>query len=211
LKPPAPDDPSKRSAVEHLAPNEVEHREADPERACVARAQRGDRQAFRELVDRHRDRAYGLALRVLRSEADAEEVAQDAFVRAWMALPTFRGESRFGTWLYAIVMRRALDRAAALKRRRGREVGLDATVEPAVDPAGAASAERARLALRMERLLDRLSEAQRAVVTLFYYEGRSVEQVATTLAMPVGTVKTHLSRARAALRQAWLRDERREA
>ncbi len=176
----------------------------------MARARQGDREAFRELVDRHRDRAYGLALRVLRSELDAEEVAQDAFVRAWLALPTFRGESAFGTWLHAIVMRCALDRAATLKRRRMRDADLDAAAERAADTGGAAAAERVRLALRMERLMDRLSDPQRAVVTLFYYEGRSVEQVALALAMPEGTVKTHLSRARETLREAWLRVERRE-
>ena len=193
--------------MEHSAPIEAQPGEVDAERACVARARQGDVQAFRELVDRHRDRAYGLALRVLRSEPDAEEVAQDAFVRAWLALPTFRGQAKFGTWLYAIVMRRALDRAATLKARRGREADLDAAADRAAD---SGAGERTRVGLRMERTMGRLSETQRAVVTLFYYEGRSVEQVAATLGVPQGTVKTHLSRARASLREAWLRDERRE-
>lgn len=178
----------------------------DPDLALVARARQGEAQAFRALVERHRDRAYGLALRVLRSERDAEEVAQDAFVRAWRALPGFRGESKFGTWLHMIVMRRALDRVASLQGRRKREVGLEEAGEPA-SPADAGQAgERALLAMRLERMLDRLSEAQRAVVTLFYYEERSVEEVSSALGMPTGTVKTHLSRARATLREAWLRE-----
>jgi RNA polymerase sigma-70 factor (ECF subfamily) len=193
--------------VEHSAANEPVPA-ADPDDPLVARARDGDREAFRALVDRHRDRAYGLALRTLRSEPDAEEVAQDAFVRAWRALPGFRGDARFGTWLYAIVMRCAIDRAQTLRRRRSREQELEAAGEPA-DP-GERPDERAALARRMERMLDELSVAQRAVVTLFYYEERSVDEVARTLAMPTGTVKTHLSRARATLRERWLRETRNE-
>ncbi len=174
------------------------------ERDLVARARARDANAFRELVECHRHRALGLAMRVVRSAADAEDVAQEAFVRAWFALPDFRGEAKFSTWLYAIVMRRALDRAESLKRRRGREAELDAAHE--VADARPADDERARLALRMDRALGALSDAQRAVVTLFYYESRSVGEVAMALGMPEGTVKTHLSRARAALREAWQRD-----
>src|SRR5262245_33584698 len=170
-------------------------------RARYARG--GDSEAFRELVDLHRDRAYRLALRIVRSPADAEEVAQDAFVRAWLALPSYRGESRFSTWLYRIVARRALDRAAVLRTRRGREAPLDAVAERGT---GGDAGERARRALRMERAMESLSAPQRAVVTLFYFEEHSVDDVARTLGMPTGTVKTHLSRARTALRAAWQRE-----
>src|SRR5438093_275851 len=72
------------------------------ERDLVDRARARDTHAFRLLVERHRDRAYSLALRMLRSPVDAEEVTQDAFVRAWAALPRFRGEASFGTWLHRI-------------------------------------------------------------------------------------------------------------
>ena len=174
----------------------------------VARAQARDSGAFRLLVEGHRDRAYGLALRIVRSPADAEEVAQDAFVRAWLALPRFRGEARFSTWLHRIVARLAFDRAAMLRRRRARET--DAEAEEGAPARGAIwGSDEARLReRRMESLIAELSEAQRAAVALYYYEGRSVEHVALALGMPTGTVKTHLSRARSALRQAWLRVER---
>lgn len=184
--------------------NAAQDAAAAEERALVARAQARDEEAFRMLVERHQHHAYGLALRIVRAPDDAEEVAQDAFVRAWRALPSFRGEARFSTWLYRIVARQALDRAAMLRRRRTREQELAAAEElpaaPAADPAQA---------MRFEALLGQLSEAQRAVVTMFYYEDRSVEAVAEALGMPTGTVKTHLSRARAALRAAWLADEER--
>ncbi len=171
------------------------------EGTLVARARAGDAGAFRELVERYRDRTHALALRILRSPADAEEVAQDAFVRAWLALPRFRGEARFSTWLYRIAVRRAFDRAQTLRLRRAREADLAAAGEPA---AAGAPAGHAALVRRIEDLVANLPPAQRAAVTLYYLLDRSVEQVAETLEMPENTDKTHLSRARAALRAAWL-------
>ncbi len=162
-------------------------------------------------METYRDRAYGLALRIVRSEEDAEEAAQDAFVRVWRALPQFRGESKFSTWLYRVVVRCAYDASARLRARREREEPLDdgrGSVEgsgPAAagpDP-GARARER-----RVARLLEQLTEVQRAAVTLYYYEDQSVEEVARALDLPEGTVKTHLHRARAAMRQAWRREGR---
>jgi RNA polymerase sigma-70 factor (ECF subfamily) len=177
---------------------------SDPDYEEVARARRGDEVAFRLLVDRHRDRAYAVARRVLRSAEDAEEVAQDSFVRAWQALPEFRGESRFATWLHRIVVRRALDRAESLKRRRDREQSIEVAAEPATPGLDLDAARRAR---RLEQLSEGLSPIQRAAVALFYYEDQSVERVADVLGIPENTVKTHLSRARTALRTAWEREE----
>ena len=171
----------------------------------MARARAGDAEAFRTLVERHRDRAYGLALRIVRVPVEAEEVAQDAFVRVWRALPAFRGESSFGTWLHRIVARRAIDRAAVLRGRRAREAELDAAGEPAAGPVR--DLDAALRARRLEQLMGRLSEVQRAAVTLYYWEDRSVEDVAGLLGLPENTVKTHLSRARALLRAAWLEAE----
>lgn len=179
---------------------------AEEEQACIQAARAGDTQAFRRLVERYGDRAYGLAFRMLGSASEAEEVAQDAFVRAWRALPGFRGDARFSTWLYRIVARRALDRSAVLKTRRAREISLEDAerAEPSAGAEGMASVDRARL----DRLLRSLSEVQRAVVTLYYYEDRSVDEVARTLGIPGGTVKTHLHRARGLLRAGWLKEER---
>jgi len=180
---------------------------AEAERHEVERARAGDPIAFRTLVKRYQDRAYGLALRIVRSPAEAEEVAQDAFVRVWKALAGFRGEAAFSTWLYRIVARRALDRAEQLRTRRGREAELESAGEPAVDPEPRADAESVLRARRLEHLMARLTDVQRAVVTLYYYRDQSVEEVARLLAMPENTVKTHLSRARSALREAWVNEE----
>ena len=191
-----PSNPSMKDSLSAAA--ESSGPQAD-ERILVDRCRRGDTEAFRVLVDRYRDRAYGLALRLLRSASDAEEVAQDAFVRAWRALPDFRGDAAFASWLYRIVWRRAIDRAAVLRHRRAREADL--AVAEHVPSGDAADRGLEADAERWSRLLDGLSEPQRAVVTLFYYHDQSVHEIGATLEMPEGTVKTHLSRARAALRR----------
>jgi RNA polymerase sigma-70 factor (ECF subfamily) len=175
------------------------------EAALLARARAGDTRAFGVLVERHQDRAYAVALRITRSPVEAAEAAQEGMVRAWRALPGFRGEAAFGTWLHRVVARRALDRAEALRARRGREVEEEAAhAEPADPPP-----ERdLLLAERLERMLGNLSPAQRAAVTLYYLEGQGIDAVAAALDMPPNTVKTHLHRARASLREAWGRQER---
>ena len=179
--------------------------ESPEERGLIIEAQAGDQRAFRMLVERHRDRAYGLALRIVHSPADAEEVAQDAFVRAWLALPRFRGEASFATWLYRIVARRAIDRAAVLRRRGQREVNAEGAEEGILEDSKTDSSAAQALTRPIERLVAVLPESQRTVITLFYYEEHSVAQVAAILGMPEGTVKTHLSRARAALRAGLLK------
>ena len=192
-----PDDPPRPSdgAMEDSAPDED---------TLVRRAQAGDQAAFRGLVARHRDRAYALALRLTGSAADAEEVAQDAFVRAWRALPAFRREAKFGTWLHRIVARLGLDRRVQLVARGKREAPEGDAPEPAAPEAG--DDNERMLAL----LLAELPERARAAVVLYYYEDRSVNEVARILGVPEGTVKTLLSRARTSLREAWSRLETRQ-
>ena len=182
-------------AFQFITPND--ERKAD-ERRLIASAQAGDASAFRVLVERHQSRAYALALRITRSAADAEEVAQDAFVKVWDALSGFRGDSSFSTWLHRIVARRAIDRAEVLQRRRRREAPEDAMGEPAAHAAG----DHLEAEQLQQLMAVRLSKAQNLVVTLFYFEGHSVEQVGAVLGMNENTVKTHLSRARAVLREA---------
>src|SRR5258705_10895762 len=95
--------PSRRTSRSRLQPRNRRREE----RALVARAQAGGEEAFRALVEEHRDRAYGLALRIVRSPADAEEVAQDAFVRAWLGLARFRGQAALLDWPHRLVTRTA--------------------------------------------------------------------------------------------------------
>jgi RNA polymerase sigma-70 factor (ECF subfamily) len=202
MKPVDPIDPSK-PRVE--LPRGTSGPPAD-EPALIERCRGGDTSAYRILVERYRDRVYRLAVRILRSEPDAEEVAQDAFVRAWLALAEFRGEAAFSTWIYRIATRRALDRAAILKGRRARETTLEDAKEPSVEEVAPDRDSR-----RIAELVDALPEVPRSVISLFYFGEYSVAEVGRILGMPEGTVKTHLARARAVLRQEWLRRERLEA
>ena len=183
--------------------------DSDPDRALVERARGGEAEAFRTLVERHQDRAFGLAWRLTGVRADAEEVAQDALVRAWRALPEFRGEAAFGTWLYRIVTHVALDRRVAVARRRAREVSVEDAVLAATAPKPVD--EEDRLAARTRAtVLAGLSEAQRTAVTLHYLADLPVLEVARAMGVPENTVKTHLSRARASMREAFLREGSRQ-
>ena len=194
------------AASRPATPVKADDREWTEERALVERARARDEGAFRMLVDLHRDHAFGLALRITRSATDAEDVAQESFVRAWSALPGFRGESRFGTWLHSIVARRALDRAETLRRHRDREVDLELAPEAQAPGAEETQSRDPLLARRLERLMGTLAPQQRAVVSLFYGQDHSVEDIGAALAMNENTVKTHLARARTLLREAWLRE-----
>ena len=175
---------------------------APDDEALVRRAHAGEEAAFRDLVARHKDRAYALALRLTGSAPDAEEVAQDAFIRAWRALPSFRFEAAFGTWLYRIVARLALDRRERLKTRsryEAQEGDAPDVAAPTRDEGG-----------QLEWLLDTLTERARAAVVLYYYEDRSVAEVAHVLGAPENTVKTLLSRARDTMKEAWTRAQARQ-
>ena len=183
----------------------------ETEATLLDRCKSGDTRAFQSLVETHQDRAYALALRIVRVESDAEEIAQDAFVKAWLAIREFRGDSSFATWLHRIVLRRALDRADALRARGRREERL----EPEPDTSGAPIAVTLPEAespdtRRLTRLMDSLTPIQRATLALHYYEDRSVTEIAAMLDLPEGTVKTHMSRGRAALREAWAMTDRTE-
>jgi RNA polymerase sigma-70 factor (ECF subfamily) len=170
----------------------------------------GDESAYGALVSRYRDYVYTIAVRIVGSESDAEDVAQETFVRAYRALPRFRGYSKFSSWLYRIATNRALTH---LKRRRRRAAAVDLQSGPHVE-AEASRTESDRRDGPEEIVLDQefrrrvraavmtLPEQYRVVVTLFYLEERSYTEVAETLGIPMGTLKTHLHRARALLREA---------
>jgi RNA polymerase sigma-70 factor (ECF subfamily) len=209
LKPEAPLDPSNPRVSAIPADAEGPPRADDLE--LVAQCRGGSQRAFQALVERHHAAAYRVALRIVRSERDAEEVAQDAFVAAWAGIRDFRGDSAFTTWLYRIVVRRALDRAASLRSRRAREAPFaDAEPGRVEGIAMVSGVEVAPASRRLESLLASLTEAQRTVIALFYYEDQPVREIARILSLPEGTVKTHLARARAALRDGWLRGTRLE-
>lgn len=175
------------------------------EAALLRRAKQGDDQAFGQLVEACLDQAYRLALRIVDDPGDAEDALQDALYKAWRALPQFRGESRFLTWLYRIVWRVSVDRARKVKALPLDESLLDAAEASSDQESDWYDPERrlegAEAQREVEEAMRRLPAPYRAALTLYYIEGLAVREIAQVLDVPVGTVKTHLHRARTALRR----------
>jgi RNA polymerase sigma-70 factor, ECF subfamily len=178
--------------------------------ALIERCRAGDIAAFEPLVEKYRQRVWRLAYNVLRDREEAWDVAQEAFVRAWQALPNFRGQSAFYTWLFRIVMNVAADRARA-RAARGRAFGTERIPEEDWDrvlveqpheaqpDAAAAGAERRS---QIERALAKLSDDHRRIVVLSDIEGLSYKEIADVLEIPMGTVMSRLHNARKRLKAA---------
>ncbi len=161
----------------------------------VDRVRRGDGQAFEELVIAHQHRVFGVALRMLRNRAEAEEVAQEVFLRVHQALGDFRGEAKLSTWLYAIASRLCLNRLASGERRMTRE-GEEALEHLRADADPAAHVERGELEAALQRAIDELPDERRIVVVLRDLEGLTYEEIALALELPLNTVRSRLHRAR---------------
>jgi RNA polymerase sigma-70 factor, ECF subfamily len=157
----------------------------------AARAKRGDADAFEQLVLRYQDRLYTLALRVTLSEADARDCVQEGLISAWRAIDRFRGDARFSTWIYRIVIRKAYD---ALDRRKRWAVPAEAIEVPDAD-----RSPEDRLDLMSA--LAGLDPEFRAAVVACDIVGMSMDEAAAALDVPAGTVKSRLSRARERLAQ----------
>jgi RNA polymerase sigma-70 factor (ECF subfamily) len=169
--------------------------------AVLRRAQRGDHDAFHEIVDHYEGRLRVLAYGLLRDADQMNDALQDTFVKAWAALPEFRREAALGTWLHRICYRVCLDH---LRRQRVRPAG-ETLVEDLADPAD--EAEGLALREQVSEALGRLPVEQRAVLLLVDREGYDYGTVAEALEVPVGTVASRLSLARAAMRRALRLDE----
>jgi RNA polymerase sigma-70 factor (ECF subfamily) len=165
------------------------------------RLRRGDSRAFEDLVIAHQHRVFGVALRMLRNRADAEEVAQEVFLRVHRAIGDFRGEAKLSTWLYAIASRLCLNRLASGERRLTREgeESLERLAADTADPA--AHAERGELEAALRRAIDELPDERRIVVVLRDMEGLAYEEIAAALELPLNTVRSRLHRARMDLKE----------
>ena len=171
------------------------------EPALVARLRAGDGQAFEELVRGYQHRVFGVAVRMLGNAAEAEEVAQEVFLRAYRAIADFRGEAKLSTWLYAIASRLCLTRLGSGERSAVRQ-GEEALARLANGHASPAAAlERSELEAALHRAIGELDEERRLVVVLRDLEGLAYEEIAAALDLPIGTVRSRLHRARMDLKE----------
>jgi RNA polymerase sigma-70 factor (ECF subfamily) len=165
--------------------------------ALVGAALGGRPEAFGTLVERYDRAVYNLALRTLRDREEARDVTQEAFFKAFRSLRTFKPGAKFSTWIFAIAYHACCDRLSKRKRYSNEE--LPERADPGAGPETQAIAgDEAR---RLRAAIDALPEKYRAVITLYHLQGKQYEEIAQVLGMPMGTVKTHLFRAKEQLRR----------
>lgn len=182
------------------------------EAAVLAQARGGDHEAFRALVERYSRQVFRLAHRITGNEHDAEEVVQEAFLRAYRAMPRFESRATFGTWIYRIAANCALD----MMRMRQREEEVRQPLATREDEPGSGILERVaagtpapdRLLLsaevqeRVGWAMARLTPMERAAFTLRHFEDLSIEEIASSLGLRNGAAKNNIFRAVRKLRQA---------
>jgi RNA polymerase sigma-70 factor (ECF subfamily) len=188
-------------------------REAEEDRGLIAKAQQGDRAAFRQLVERHQRRAFAIALSLVRDENDARELVQDAFLRVHKGLATFQGGSSFFTWLYRIITNLSID----LIRKPGRQLadideqrfeseeGQEAEFPLLSKVDGSDPVDvvrRQEIAGRLQAALDALPPYHRGVIVMREIEGLSYEEMASAMGVSKGTIMSRLFHARQKLQKA---------
>lgn len=173
----------------------------EPSPDLVRLAQSGDRAAWSRLIEEQQNYVYSIALSLMREPDDAADLTQEAFIRLSQTIGSFRGETRFTTWLYRLVVNLGLDR---LRRRgRSRQTRLDDAMidvpddDPAIDPL--LRLEQAELVARVRAALNDLPAPYRLALTLYYVQDLRYEEIARVMNLPLNTVKSHLRRGKLAL------------
>ena len=176
--------------------------------ALVALAQNGDRRAFEELIERHKQKAFHIAFGFTRDREEAKDLSQDAFLKAFSYLKNFDGRSSFYTWFYRIVVNVCLDYKRRTKRTSAGEFNenVENQLEPSHNPARPLAPEQhvlaRQLSSKVDAALQTLPAKQRTAFILKNHQGLSIREIAETMETAEGTVKVHLHRAVTALRQS---------
>jgi RNA polymerase sigma-70 factor (ECF subfamily) len=207
----ADSDPLVNSLGARASNHAERQREAERDGVLVERAQQGDKQAFRQLVERHQRRAFAIAIGLVRDENDAREIVQEAFLRVFRSLDRFQGGSSFFTWLYRIVVNLSID---LIRKPARREAELVEGVAPSseaealpfvahldgADPLR--SIERQQIAGRIAEALDALPSYHRTVILMREVEGMSYQEMAEAMQVSKGTIMSRLFHARQKLQRA---------
>ena len=172
--------------------------------ALLERMRLDDVEAYRTLVERHIDHAYAVAMRVIKNPADAEDVTQDAFVKAWVNRHRWdAGRAKFSTWLYRVIVNRCID-----MQRLPKAEWIDAVAEPAAEVVDAVTdIHRRRVYGRLDDALHRLPTQQRVAIVLSYYEDMSNLEISEVMGTTVSAVESLLKRGRKRLRELLRRAE----
>jgi RNA polymerase sigma-70 factor, ECF subfamily len=179
----------------------------EADQVLVERVQRGDKAAFDLLVLKYQSRIINLVMRFVRNQTDAQDVTQEAFIKAYRALPNFRGDSAFYTWLYRIAVNTAKNYLAVQSNRRLPEVGQDISEMEQIDNGTALkemeTPENLLLTREIQetvaRAIENLPDDLRTAITLRELEGLSYEEIAEAMDCPIGTVRSRIFRAREAI------------
>lgn len=163
----------------------------------IRRAQRGQAEAFRDIVERYKDRLFAFVYRMLRHHHEAEDICQSAFVKAFESLASYNEKYAFSTWLFTIAYRMTLNHLRKRKPLSGEtDFSRFGSLVPDAADEVANSEQAQRLRDTIWTAVDQLTPPQRSAVLLFYQEGKSCQEIGKVLGIPAVTVKSHLHRAR---------------
>jgi len=166
------------------------------EKHCIEQIKKGDHEAFSWIVDKYKDLVYTLCVRMLSSESDAEEAAQDVFVKVYKSINSFHGKSKFSTWLYRITYNQCI----SIIRRKVKLIDLvDEMPETEIDESSIDALEELKLkdrAVYVKQALEALPETDAFILTLFYYEELSLEEICEVTGQTNNNVRIRLHRAR---------------
>ncbi len=167
----------------------------------VTASKNGNQDAFSLLVQRYQRRVFNLVFRMLQNYEEASETTQEAFLAAWQGLPAFRGEARFSTWLYRIAYNCALKQLGLRKRDQELQSAMQADLESGSEDAETTHLEMLDNQALVREQLSQLPPKYRIVLILRHLQDMTYEEMAEVLTMPIGTIKTHLFRARNLLKE----------
>ena len=175
----------------------MDNMELNTDQILVEQTLAGDTRAFGTLVSRYQDFIFTIALRIVKSKEEAEEVAQDTFIKAFESLSGYRGEAKFSSWLYSIAYRKALDRVRKNKRTRSLELVEDVTEKEVetIDNALHYLQDKERKDVIQQSILA-LPEQEAAIITLYYFEDQSVREISEITQLTEDNIKVKLYRSR---------------